>query len=277
MTQAQILAQLTNVQQFFANNTTKPDAITNKPLFSLAQAVIASVNNSSGTFTNLIVSGTSTLTGAVAMSSTLAVTGATTLTGALTTSAGIANSSGLVGTPSYSFTGATNTGMYKVSATQIGFSVAGTLRGGFSSSTGGLFTNAIDEQATGAGIAIGQAILQRHTATAVAISTTLSAAGIVSGYFTVTALSGAVTLTFPTTLKADIGATAGQVIELYIDNSANSGNVTMAVGLNAVLSDLAVTNAASSGRLTVVFGQTGIARYTLVFSSTAVYTVTRTA
>jgi len=51
----------------------------------------------------------------------------------------------------------------------------------------------------------------------------------------------------------------------------------MVVGVNAIMSDAATTTAASFGDLTIAFGVTGMARYTLLFSSATAYTITRTA
>jgi len=51
----------------------------------------------------------------------------------------------------------------------------------------------------------------------------------------------------------------------------------MAVAVNGIKSDAAATTAASFGQLTVASGVTGLARFTLMFSSATAYAFTRTA
>jgi hypothetical protein len=51
----------------------------------------------------------------------------------------------------------------------------------------------------------------------------------------------------------------------------------MVVGVNAILSAGAAAVGASFGLLTIPTGVTGLARYTLLFSSATAYTITRTA
>lgn len=109
------------------------------------------------------------------------------------------------------------------------------------------------------------------TATATAVQVAL-------GYITSTSGS-ATSITFPTgtLLGAQLGATKGLIHDLYIDNTGGANTVTMVVGTNAILSDAAATTAASFGQLTVASGTTGMARFTLMFSSATAYTITRTA
>jgi hypothetical protein len=118
-----------------------------------------------------------------------------------------------------------------------------------------------------------------HT-TAAAINATASAtaAEVATGYITSTSAAGT-SITFPTgtLLGAELKATAGTVLELVVDNTGGASLVTMVVGVNAILSDAATTTAASFGDLTIAFGVTGMARYTLLFSSATAYTITRTA
>ena len=121
--------------------------------------------------------------------------------------------------------------------------------------------------------------LSDHT-TAAAINATAAAtaAEVATGYITSTSAAGT-SITFPTgtLLGAELQATAGTVLELIIDNTGGASTVTMVVGVNAILSDAATTTAASFGDLTIAAGVTGIARYTLLFSSATAYTITRTA
>lgn len=107
---------------------------------------------------------------------------------------------------------------------------------------------------------------------------TATAAQVATGYITSTSGS-ATTITLPTgtLLGAQIGAVKGTVFELYVDNTGGANTVTMAVGTNAILSDAAATTAASFGQLTVAAGATGLARFTLMFSSSTAYVFTRTA
>lgn len=120
--------------------------------------------------------------------------------------------------------------------------------------------------------------IDTHTAAAINATATATAAEVATGYITSTS-AAAVTITLPTgtLLGAALGATAGTVFDLIIDNTAGANAVTMAVAVNGVLSESAVTTAASFGDLTVPSGTTGIGRFTLMFSSATAYAFTRTA
>ncbi len=117
-----------------------------------------------------------------------------------------------------------------------------------------------------------------HTPAAINSTATATAAQVATGYITSTS-AAAVTITLPTgtALGAVIGAVQGTVHELYIDNTAGANTVTIAVATNGILSDAAATTAASFGQLTVASGVTGLARFTLMFSSATAYAFTRTA
>ena len=119
---------------------------------------------------------------------------------------------------------------------------------------------------------------QPTAANAINVTGTASAAQVADGYITSTSASP-VTITLPTgtDLGAAIGATRGTVLDLFIDNTAGASAVTVAVNTNAVLSSAAVDTAGSFGDLTIAAGATGIARFTLMFSSATAYTFTRTA
>jgi len=121
--------------------------------------------------------------------------------------------------------------------------------------------------------------LSDHTTSAAINATAVAtAAEVATGYITSTSAAGT-SITFPTgtLLGAELQATAGTVLELIIDNTGGASVVTMVVGVNAILSDAATTTAGSFGDLTIAAGVTGIARYTLLFSSATAYTITRTA
>ena len=80
-----------------------------------------------------------------------------------------------------------------------------------------------------------------------------------------------------TLLGAALGAVKGTVFDLIVDNTAGANTVTMAVATDGILSSAAVAVGASFGLLTVPSGATGLARFTLMFSSPTAYAFTRTA
>ena len=107
---------------------------------------------------------------------------------------------------------------------------------------------------------------------------TATAAQVADGYITSTSAAGT-TITMPTgtALGAALGASRGTVLDLYVDNTAGASTVTIAVNTNAILSTAAADTAGSFGDLTVAAGATGLARYTIMFSSATAYVFTRTA
>jgi hypothetical protein len=118
-----------------------------------------------------------------------------------------------------------------------------------------------------------------HTTSAAINATGIaSAAQVATGYITSTS-AAATTITLPSgaLLGAALNATRGFIFDLYIDNTAGANPVTIAVATNGVLSTAAVDTAASFGDLTIANGATGIARFTLMFSSATAYAFTRTA
>ena len=120
---------------------------------------------------------------------------------------------------------------------------------------------------------------QNHPTTAAINATgTATAAQVATGYITSTSASPT-TITLPTgtLLGTQIGATRGTVLELYVDNTAGASTVTMAVATNGILSTAAADSATSFGDLTVAAGATGLARFTIMFSSATAYVFTRTA
>jgi hypothetical protein len=120
---------------------------------------------------------------------------------------------------------------------------------------------------------------QNHPTTAAINATaTATAAEVATGYITSTS-AAATTITLPTgtALGAAIGATRGTVLELYVDNTAGASTVTMAVATNGILSSAAADTAGSFGDLTIASGATGLARFTIMFSSATAYVFTRTA
>lgn len=120
---------------------------------------------------------------------------------------------------------------------------------------------------------------QNHPTTAAINATaTATAAEVATGYITSTSASPT-TITLPTgtLLGAAIGAARGTVLELYVDNTAGASTVTIAVATNGILSSAATDTAGSFGDLTIAAGATGLARFTIMFSSATAYVFTRTA
>lgn len=119
-----------------------------------------------------------------------------------------------------------------------------------------------------------------HASTSAINSTgTATAAQIATGYITSTS-AAATTITLPTgtLLGAQLGATAGSIFRLYVDNTAGANTVTIAVAVNGILSDGATTSGAVAfGDLTIASGVTGIGEFTLMFSSATAYVFSRTA
>lgn len=113
---------------------------------------------------------------------------------------------------------------------------------------------------------------------AINATATATAAQVSSGYITSTSAS-ATTITLPTgtLLGAELNAVKGTVFDLFIDNTAGANTVTIAVATNGILSTAAADTAGSFGDLTVASGVTGLARYTIMFSSPTAYVFTRTA
>ncbi len=116
------------------------------------------------------------------------------------------------------------------------------------------------------------------TSAAINATATATAAQVATGYITSTSVAP-VTITLPTgtLLGAALGATAGTVLDLFIDNTAGASTVTVAVATNGIKSDAANTTAASFGQLTVASGATGIGCFRIMFSSATAYVFTRTA
>lgn len=120
---------------------------------------------------------------------------------------------------------------------------------------------------------------QNHPSKAAINATaTATAAQVATGYITSTS-AAATTITLPTgtLLGAAIGATQGTVLDLYVDNTAGASTVTIAVATNGILSSAAADTPGSFGDLTIASGATGLARFTIMFSSATAYVFTRTA
>lgn len=120
---------------------------------------------------------------------------------------------------------------------------------------------------------------QNHPTTAAINATaTATAAQVITGYITSTsAAATAITLPTGTLLGAALGAAKGTVMDLYIDNTGGANTVTIVVATNGILSTAAADTPGSFGDLTVAAGATGLARFTIMFSSATAYVFTRTA
>jgi len=120
---------------------------------------------------------------------------------------------------------------------------------------------------------------QNHpTTSAINATATATAAEVATGYITSTSAAATIiTLPTGTLLGAALGATRGTVMDLYIDNTAGANTVTIAVATNGILSTAAADTPGSFGDLTVASGVTGLARFTIMFSSATAYVFTRTA
>ena len=115
-------------------------------------------------------------------------------------------------------------------------------------------------------------------ANAINATATATAAQVATGYITSTsAAATAITLPTGTLLGAALSATQGTVLDLFVDNTAGASTVTMVVATNGILSTAAVDSAASFGDLSIAAGATGLARFTIMFSSATAYVFTRTA
>ena len=139
------------------------------------------------------------------------------------------------------------------------------------------FTGAITANG---GVNIPNATVGNHTTKAAINSTgTATGAQVATGYITSTS-GAATTITLPTgtLLGQALGAVQGTTLDLYIDNTAGANTVTIAVATNGILSAAAAAGSgAGAGLLTVPSGVTGLARFTIMFSSATAYTFTRTA
>lgn len=113
---------------------------------------------------------------------------------------------------------------------------------------------------------------------AINATATATAAQVATGYITSTSAAGTIiTLPTGTLLGAALSAVQGTTLNLFIDNTAGASTVTLAVAVNGVLSTAAADSATSFGDLTVASGVTGLACYTIMFSSATAYVFTRTA
>lgn len=146
------------------------------------------------------------------------------------------------------------------------------------SDTGDMYTN-LGTTSVAAFSPVNGGIDQHPNKAAINSTNTATAAQVATGYITSTS-GAATTITLPTgtLLGAALNATQGTTFDLYIDNTAGANTVTIAVAVNGILSAAAAAgSAANFGLLTVPSGVTGLARFTLMFSSPTAYVFSRTA
>jgi hypothetical protein len=149
--------------------------------------------------------------------------------------------------------------------------MASTTFSGPVTSTNG-FIGALTGNVAGSG-SVSHATTSAINATAVA-----TAAEVATGYITSTSVSAtAITLPTGTLLGAALSAAKGTIFDLYIDNTAGASTVTIVVAVNGILSSGAADTPGSFGDLTIASGATGLARFTIMFSSATAYVFTRTA
>ncbi len=205
-------------------------------------------------------------------------------TGAVTVASGVPATSGNSGAVSVA-TGVATTGNSGAVTVLSGAVTTGN-SGAVTISTGNAGTGASGDITLSPGTAstvVGKiitsnAVIAKHKTAAINATATATAKEVATGYITST--SGAATvITLPTgtLLGSELGAAQGTVHRLYIDNTAGSNTVTIAVAVNGILSALAAAEAGGAGLLTVPSGVTGQACFELMFSSSTAYTFTRVA
>jgi hypothetical protein len=157
--------------------------------------------------------------------------------------------------------------------------MASTTFSGPVTSTNG-FIGALTGNVTGnvTGNIAGTGRITHATTASINATATATAAEVATGYITSTSV-GTVTITLPTgtLLGAALSAAKGTIFDLYVDNTAGASVVTIAVATNGILSSGAADTPGSFGDLTIAAGATGLARFTLMFSSATAYVFTRTA
>ena len=124
----------------------------------------------------------------------------------------------------------------------------------------------------------GSGSVTHATTSAINATATATAAQVATGYITSTSASAtAITLPTGTLLGAALSAAKGTIFDLYVDNTGGASTVTIVVAVNGILSSGAADTPGSFGDLTIAAGVTGLARFTLMFSSATAYVFTRTA
>jgi len=120
---------------------------------------------------------------------------------------------------------------------------------------------------------------QNHTSVAINATATATVVQVASGYITSTS-AAAVALTLPTAtaLATQLGATAGSVFDLYIDNTAGANTVTVTAGSGmtaSAVAQVATYGVPTFGLMTVPSGTSGQGCFRFVFSSATACTYAR--
>jgi len=173
--------------------------------------------------------------------------------------------------------GADGTGLYRISATQLGVAVGGVLIALFDADS--FNVDILSEKTTGLGILVdgllakdGISIL-KPVPVAINADATATAAEIASGNITSTsAAATAITTPTATAISTELGIGAGASFDLVVDNSAGANIVTMTLDGSITVITAVLTGAAT---LTVAAGTVGIFR--LYFISAAVAKISRIA
>lgn len=113
---------------------------------------------------------------------------------------------------------------------------------------------------------------------AINATATATAAQVATGRITSTS-GAAVTITLPTgtLLGAQLGASAGTMFDLIVDNTAGANTVTLAPGVNCIESAWSVQEDVGLAPLDVVSGVTGVGVFRFVFSSATACVFSRVA
>jgi hypothetical protein len=152
------------------------------------------------------------------------------------------------------------------------------IAGAGSTATLSVGTGGINTTGTISGITAGTNSIS-HTGTAINSSATATATQFATGYITSTSGS-AVTLTLPTAtaVATQIGAVAGTIFDLWIDNTAGANTVTVVAGAGmtaSVVAQVATYGVPTFGLLTVASGASGQGCFRFAFSSATACTWAR--
>ena len=155
---------------------------------------------------------------------------------------------GTVSVPSLSFTSDANTGLYQVSADNLGITAGGVQSASFSA------TN----------VTLKPVIAKVGTSKAVNVTGSVTAAELAGGHITSTSAAAVnVTLPLATDIATQIGAVAGTRFQFIVDNSAGANTVTIVVNTGITVTTPAITGGAT---LTVSTAN-AVAVFELIFTS----------
>lgn len=257
------------------------DSSTDRTIVAICNAAIDALETSgdSPTFDNITVSTLATIFTAAITTANITTLNATTANNT-TTVAGV----GALGTPSYTFIGNLTTGFFLNDASDIiGVVINGVINAKFDP-VNGLLVSRIGEINAGSGIIFNGNLIEEKVAVPVTTGTTLSAAQVMFGYIQVTS-GGVGNIVLPANLGTNIGAVAGRKMTLIVDNTQNTGTITLSIAgaTGATLGDGAVgVGSVAFGKMTIsniggIATPAAMAEFTLLFSAANAYTITRTA